>query len=317
MSPSPARLLMGLGGLAVLSLLLALLSGPINLDWTALWGSGNPLSQQLLQEIRLPRAMGAFVCGGLLALSGALIQALLRNPLGDPYILGVSGGASTGALIGLLLNLGEPGLTLVAALGAFIAILLVFSLNAVRGATTERLLLTGIVMAAAWGALVNLILALSPAQQLPGMLFWLMGDLAQVRWPGIAGLILLTGVGLGLWLAPQLNLLLQGEWQATALGVEVRYLRIAVFLLASVLTASAVTLAGNVGFVGLIAPHLFRLAGGNDHRWLLPGSVLLGASLVLLADTLARTLIAPAELPLGALTALIGVPLFLYLLQRR
>ncbi len=317
MSPSPARLLMGLGGLAVLSLLLALLSGPINLDWTALWGSGNPLSQQLLQEIRLPRAMGAFVCGGLLALSGALIQALLRNPLGDPYILGVSGGASTGALIGLLLNLGEPGLTLVAALGAFIAILLVFSLNAVRGATTERLLLTGIVMAAAWGALVNLILALSSAQQLPGMLFWLMGDLAQVRWPGIAGLILLTGVGLGLWLAPQLNLLLQGEWQATALGVEVRYLRIAVFLLASVLTASAVTLAGNVGFVGLIAPHLFRLAGGNDHRWLLPGSVLLGASLVLLADTLARTLIAPAELPLGALTALIGVPLFLYLLQRR
>ncbi|MEO5342536.1 MAG: iron ABC transporter permease, partial [Gammaproteobacteria bacterium SHHR-1] len=181
----------------------------------------------------------------------------------------------------------------------------------------QRLLLTGVVIAAGWGALISLVLALSPSERLPGMLFWLMGDLSTSQGLLGPGLILLGGLLIGLLLAPQLNLLLQGELQAAALGVEVRRLRIILFLLSSVLTASAVTLAGSIGFIGLVAPHLFRLLGGSDHRLLLPGALLIGGLLLLLADTLARSLIAPQQLPLGALTALIGVPLFLYLLNRR
>ncbi len=314
-------LLAGLLLTTPLALLLALSSGSMALSpaqvWQGLSGQGDPLLHTLIMELRLPRVLAALICGGLLALAGALIQVLLRNPLGDPYVLGVSGGASVGALAALLLNNPLLPTTLAAALGALISLLLVFGLTGSRGWSIQRLLLTGVVVAAGWAALVSLVLALSPSERLPGMLFWLMGDLSTSTNLLIPGLILLAGLLLGLLLAPQLNLLLQGELQAAALGVEVQRLRIVLFLLSSVLTASAVTLAGNVGFIGLVAPHLFRLIGGSDHRLLLPGALLSGALLLLFADTLARTLVAPQQLPLGALTALIGVPLFLYLLNRR
>ncbi|QFY89462.1 iron ABC transporter permease [Magnetovirga frankeli] len=319
--PNNHRLLLGLLLATPLGLLAALASGSLALGpdqlWQALSGGGEPLLRGLVLDLRLPRALAALICGGLLALAGALIQVLLRNPLGDPYVLGISGGASAGALAALLLNSPLLPLTPAAALGALVSLLLVFGLTSARGWSIQRLLLTGVVIAAGWGALISLVLALSPSERLPGMLFWLMGDLSTSQGLLGPGLILLGGLLIGLLLAPQLNLLLQGELQAAALGVEVRRLRIILFLLSSVLTASAVTLAGSIGFIGLVAPHLFRLLGGSDHRLLLPGALLIGGLLLLLADTLARSLIAPQQLPLGALTALIGVPLFLYLLNRR
>ncbi|MBF0256591.1 MAG: iron ABC transporter permease [Gammaproteobacteria bacterium] len=319
--PNNLRLLLGLLLATPLGLLAALASGSAALAPTELWqvltGAGEPLQQSLIFDLRLPRALAALICGGLLALAGALIQVLLRNPLGDPYVLGISGGASVGALAALLLNSPLLPLTPTAALGAFVSLLLVFGLTGARGWSIQRLLLTGVVIAAGWGALISLVLSLSPSERLPGMLFWLMGDLSRSQDLLGPGLILLGGLLIGLLLAPQLNLLLQGELQAATLGVEVRRLRIILFLLSSVLTASAVTLAGSIGFIGLVAPHLFRLIGGSDHRLLLPGALLIGGLLLLFADTLARSLIAPQQLPLGALTALIGVPLFLYLLNRR
>ncbi len=301
--------------------LLALSVGSITIEpaavWAVLQGSGSALDTTLIQELRLPRSYSAFVTGGMLALAGALIQILLRNPLGDPYVLGVSGGASVGALSAMLVQWSGWSVTLAATIGAFLSMLLVFGLTGVQRWTTQRLLLTGIVIAAGWGALISLTLAVSPTERLPGMIFWLMGDLAHTKATATTGLILAGGLLLSMWLAPQLNLLIHGEQQAASLGVEVTRMRMLLFLLSSLLTAAAVTHAGNIGFVGLVAPHLFRLWGGSDHRVLLPGAMLVGGILLLLSDTLARTVIAPQQLPVGTLTAIIGVPLFLYLLNRR
>ena len=301
--------------------MLALGNGSIALDsgtiWKALWGEGSSLNLALIHELRLPRASTAFVTGGLLALAGALIQILLRNPLGDPYVLGISGGAATGALVAMLLQWNSSAVTTSATLGALISMTLVFGITGMQRWTTQRLLLTGVVIAAGWGAVISLTLSISPAERLPGMLFWLMGDLTHAPDSSLAALILLFGLLLSMWLAPQLNLLIHGDQKATSLGVEVKRLKIILFLLSSLLTATAVTLAGNIGFIGLVAPHLFRLAGGSDHRILLPGALLIGGILLLLSDTLSRTVLAPQQLPVGALTAVIGVPLFIYLLNRR
>lgn len=307
--------------LATGAFLAALASGSLPMDtitlFHALRGDGTETDLALVWELRLPRAATAFATGSLLALAGALIQILLRNPLGDPYVLGVSGGASAGALVGLLLQWDERVIGLSAIIGALSSMLLVFGLTGLRGWTTHRLLLTGVVVAAGWGALISLTLAVSPADRLPGMLFWLMGDLSHSRLNMLSLMVLGLGLLIALWLAPSLNLLLLGEQQAASLGVEVARVRILLFLLSSTLTATAVTLAGNIGFIGLVAPHLFRLTGGSDHRLLLPGALLIGGTLLLMADTLSRTLIAPQQLPVGTLTALIGVPLFLFLLHRR
>jgi iron complex transport system permease protein len=171
-------------------------------------------------------------------------------------------------------------------------------------------------MAAGWGALISLVLSLSPPMQLPGMLFWLMGDLSDALNPWPTLVILGLGLGAAMWLAPQLNLAIYGLQQAAVLGVDPKRLRLQLYFLASLLSAAAVSIAGAIGFVGLITPHLVRLLGGTDHRVLLPASVLLGGSLLVLADTAARTLISPMQLPVGVLTALIGVPVFLWLLSR-
>ncbi len=319
MRPLPLLLLLTLLALASLTVGLAVGSVPVPLGevWPALFGGHSPHAA-VIQELRLPRLLAAFAVGGLLALAGALLQVLLQNALADPYILGTSGGAAVGALLALLLGLGGLWVSGSALLGALGSMLLVFGLAHGRGGWTPmRLLLTGVVVAAAWGAAISFLLALAPERNLRGMLFWLMGDLAQGS-PSLPPLLLLAaGLLLTLPTARSLNLLARGELTAASLGVNVGPLRYYVYFLASLLTAGAVTTAGSVGFVGLVVPHILRLAGGNsDHRWLLPASALLGGSLLMLADTLARSLIAPQQLPVGVLTALLGAPLFLYLLQR-
>ena len=306
--------------LALVSLLISLASGSVSVSWQALLsvlsGDGDELAKQVIMELRWPRAVAAFTTGALLSVAGALMQVLLRNPLADPYVLGISGGAATGALLALLLGLGSLGLHSAAFGGALFSMLLVFGLSHGSGNwTTSRLLLTGVVIASGWGAVIGFLLALGPDQGLRGMLFWLMGDLSYAPFPATGLLVLTGGLLLAIAFGRSLNILTQGEQTAGALGVSVRALRRIIYLLASLLAATAVTLAGSIGFVGLIVPHMLRLAGVRDHRLLLPAAALLGGSLLIIADTLARTLLAPRQLPVGILTALVGVPLFLVLLH--
>lgn len=290
-----------------------------------LFSSNDSLASEIVIKLRLPRALAAFATGGLLALAGALMQILLRNPLADPYVLGLSGGAAVGALGAMLAGLGALAINLGAAIGALAAILLVFALarrdfarQQMFGAldASPRLLLTGVVLAAGWGAIITVMLTMAPEAKLRGMLFWLMGDLngAESWLPAL--LVLAATLAVIYPAARDLNVLLRGEALAHSLGVRVARLRRTVYLIASVATALAVTTAGTIGFVGLVVPHALRLALGNDQRVLLPACALAGGTLLLLADTAARTVIAPQQLPVGVITALIGVPAFMFLLMR-
>jgi len=308
-------------GVALVSIVLALAVGSIRIPvlevFSALSGSEGTLSGDVVTSLRLPRALAGFACGGLLALSGALLQVLLRNPLADPYILGISGGAGVGAILAILLGLGVAGISGASFVGALAAMVVVFGLAHGDGSWTQtRLLLTGVIVAAGCGALVALILSIAPDHKLHGMLFWLMGDLSQVTSPKLALGVLVAVLFVAMPFARELNLLARGPDTAQALGVQVGSLRRGVYIVASLATAAAVTQAGSIGFIGLIVPHLVRLAVGNDQRLLLPASALAGGSLLVVADTLARSLIAPQQLPVGVLTALIGVPVFLFLLAR-
>jgi iron complex transport system permease protein len=312
-------LLLALIGLASLVVALAAGSLPVSAADVAraLLGDTSGVAAEVVRELRLPRALAAFACGGLLALAGALMQVLLRNPLADPYVLGISGGASVGALSAMLFGLPLLLVNGGAFAGALAATLLVFGLARGDGSWTQtRLLLTGVIVAAGCGAAVALILSIAPENKLRGMLFWLMGDLSHAAspWPALAMLAL--GLLAALPFSRDLNLLARGDLTARALGVPVARLRGGVYVLAALATAAAVTTTGSVGFVGLIVPHLVRLSVGNDQRVLLPAAALAGGALLTLADTLARTVVAPQQLPVGVLTALIGVPVFLYLLTR-
>ncbi|WP_323750134.1 iron ABC transporter permease [Marinobacter sp.] len=285
--------------------------------WSVLIGDGSGLQRTLVLELRLPRTLSAFATGGLLAVAGALMQVLLRNPLADPYVLGLSGGAAVGALFAMLAGLGGALVSGSAFAGAMLATVMVFGLAHGTGSwSPSRLLLTGVVVAAGWGAVITLMLAISPARELPGMLYWLMGDVSYARAPwaglGLLALVCLIVIPLG----RSLNVLARGPMQAAALGISVRPLEWLIYVLASLLTATAVTMAGSIGFVGLIVPHMLRLVLGNDQRLILPACALAGGTLLVLADTLARTVIAPEQLPVGVITALLGVPTFLYLLHR-
>ena len=315
------RSLLGLGVLALASMALALALGSVNVAPADLWqvvqGEGSTLHRTLLLDLRLPRTLAAFGTGGLLAVAGALMQVLLRNPLADPYVLGLSGGAAVGALLAMLMGMGTLIISGSAFAGAMLATLLVFGLAHGTGSwTPSRLLLTGVVVAAGWGAVITLMLAITPSYKLPGMLYWLMGDVSYARSPWPAVVVLAVSVVVIMPLARNLNVLARGPMQAAALGVSVRPLEWTIYLLASLLTATAVTTAGSIGFVGLIVPHMLRLILGNDQRIILPASALAGGTLLVLADTLARTMIAPEQLPVGVITALLGVPTFLYLLHR-
>jgi len=309
--------------LVIFSLILtfsSLFIGSVPISFQTVWASltNSHGGSRIITELRLPRTLAAFATGALLAQAGALMQVLVRNPLADPYILGVSGGAATAVLIGMLLGLSSTfGLTGLAFVGALVAMFLVFVLAHQKGTwTATRLLLTGVVVAAGWGAAISLILTLSPANNLHGMLFWLMGDLSYSYSVSFAFFALIVGLILSMLLASQLNILIRGDKLAATLGINLKQLHIKIYILASLLTAAAVVQAGSIGFVGFIVPHLIRLTGLTDHRFLLPAATLGGGILVLVADTVARTMIAPQQLPVGIITALIGIPLFLYLLQR-
>ncbi|MBL8201224.1 MAG: iron ABC transporter permease [Chromatiales bacterium] len=331
MPHAPRRLLIILAALSVAALLFAVSSGSVTTGpgtlRDLLSGSADPLQTDIILRLRLPRALAAFGTGAALALAGALMQVLLRNPLADPYVLGTSGGAAVGALGAMLLGSASLVVDASAFAGALLSTLLVFALARAGGAwydgrgydggtAASRLLLTGIVIASGWSAAVSLLLATSPESSLRGLLFWLMGDFSFVERPGPILAVAGAGTVAGLLLARTLNVLGTGDWQAALLGVEVRRMRAAIYALAALLTSLAVTTAGVVGFVGLIVPHFVRLAGGSDHRIVIPGSALAGGTLLVLADTLARTLLAPRQLPVGAITAAVGVPAFLFLLRR-
>ncbi len=310
-----------LGLLAVAGFVLSLTSGSVSIPFSEVWrlmfDTETSSQSRIIQELRLPRALAAFATGAMLAMAGVMMQVLLRNPLADPYILGVSGGAAVGALGVIMLGLSAMWMPTAAFCGALLSVLLVFGLAGRRqGWSTTRLLLTGVVISAGWGALINLMLSTSSNQTVHSMLFWLMGDLSQSRGELWHYVLILAVLVLMMANARPLNAMARGELQAAALGVDVRRLRLMLYLGASLLTATAVTLAGSIGFVGLIIPHALRLAGARDHRKLLPAAVLLGGSFLMMADSLARTIIAPQQLPVGVLTAVLGVPAFLLILYR-
>ena len=279
-------------------------------------------------HLRWPRVLAAFVVGGLLSLAGALMQLLLRNPLADPYVLGVSGGAAAGALSFSLLLPASAALYSLqsgALLGALLATALLLVLarrsfvNEIAlgsGTGGVRLILTGVMISAGFGALIILLLALSPDAQMRGTLFWLMGELDSADFVISAWLVLLVACIWSFNKAAALNVLSHGEVTAHLLGLNVRRLQVSLLLIASISTAAAVAVAGTIGFIGLVVPHALRLVIGNDQRVLLPASVLTGGIALTLADLLARSIAAPTQLPVGVITAFIGVPVFLVLLAR-
>jgi len=309
-------------GVAGASLVVALTwgSAPLTLGevFAGLFNASPGIEHDIVWQLRLPRALAAFACGGLLALAGVLLQALLRNALADSYILGVSGGASLGALGAITLGLGVAMVNAAALAGAIAAIAIVFGVT-FRGTQWNiyRLLLSGVVLSAGFAALTSLILVIAPSAQVKGMLFWLMGDLSYAENP-LAACVLLLALTLGaMALAVRLDILGLGESKARSLGVNVVALQLMTFFGAALATVAAVMLGGAIGFVGLMMPHAVRLLGVTRHRLLLPVSVLAGGSFLVLADTCARTVWAPQQLPVGIFTALIGVPCMLYLLTRR
>jgi iron complex transport system permease protein len=315
------------------SLLLALSVGSVPVSpaqfFAMLTGEGDSTARDVIWQLRAPRAVAGFAVGAGLALSGALLQGLLRNPLADPYVLGISGGAAVGAIAAIALGLPIGMVQLGAAMGAVGTLGLLFALarralftrdalESEQGTTT--VLLTGVMIASFAAALLSLVLSLAPDARLRTMVFWLLGDLAgatDFRTALIALAIVAVAFAIALRHASALNLLVRGDLQAYTQGVRVVHTRRTLVLVAALATGAAVTLAGAVGFVGFVAPHLMRLLFGNDQRLLLPASGLAGGTLVVLADTIARSAFAPLQLPVGVLTALIGVPVFLWLLARR
>lgn len=307
---------------AVVSVFLALIAGPFPISVRVVLDSVffpiPGMVHDIVWQLRAPRALAAFACGGLLALAGALLQALLRNALADPYVLGVSSGAALGALLALVGGAGAAFVHAGALAGAACAIAIVFGLSFRSGEwDVYRLLLTGVVLAAGFSALVSLTLVTAPHIQVKGMLFWLMGDLSYADSPLAAWTVLVGGTALAAGGARELDLLALGEIKARSLGLRVSTVQVAVFAVAASATVAAVMLAGSVGFVGLMVPHAVRLMGVATYRWLIPLSVLLGGAFLTMADTVARTIISPQQLPVGVLTAIIGVPLMLWLLGRR
>jgi iron complex transport system permease protein len=319
---SPPAVLLRLGALAMLALgaaLAALLAGSSGIGveraLAALAGGADETARSVLIEIRLPRVLAALGVGSVLALAGVLLQALFRNPLADPYVLGVSGGAAVGALLAMLAGLGAAGTRIGAFFGAAGAVSAVYLLA--RSGGTVRLLLTGVVVASACGALVTVLLAIADAGQLRGMVFWLAGDLgwaSEPAWSVGAGFATLVVAAL---IGRPLNVLAAGELRARSVGLDFDLWRTAIVLVCAALTAVAVVSAGTIGFVGLVTPHAVRLLlRTSDHRIVAPASALLGGALLAIADLAARTAAAPRQLPVGAIMALVGAPLFVVLLRR-
>ncbi len=324
----------GLVALLFLSLLFAVSKGPVPLSFKTVVGIiiGNlPLGAGIsgpaghTQEVivlllRLPRAVEAAFVGGSLALSGVVIQSLFKNPMADPFVIGISSGASLGAAIAILSgSAGFLALPVMAFLGASIAAFIVYSIaRSGRGVVVETLLLSGIAVAYFFSSITSFLLY-TAGEALHQILFWLMGGLWGSSWTDIAVLSPVFGFSFVVlfFFSRDLNALLLGEEPAHHLGINVENLKKIILLFASLLAGVSVAFAGTIGFVGLIIPHMTRLLVGPDHRILLPSSALFGAVFLVWSDTLARTLIAPAEIPVGVITAFFGAPFFLYLLKTR
>lgn len=316
-----------LAGSLVASVLLAVRFGSVSLTTgdvlRAFAGAGDPVHRDILLQLRMPRAVLAVLVGGGLALAGATFQALLRNPLAEPYILGISGGAAAAAVLALGLGvvaLGSWALPLAAFAGAIVAILLVFRVATAvdRSLDVRVLLLAGVVTGVFFGAVIAFVLAFADAGTVRGAVVWMMGSLGGADWRSVlvAGTYTLPAVLALIALSRSLDLMSIGEETATYLGADVERVKRAAFGIASLITAAGVAVAGVIGFVGLVVPHGVRLAVGAGHRALLPLSFLAGALFLVLADLVARVALAPAEIPIGVVTAFVGVPLFLVLLRR-
>ena len=281
----------------------------------------NSTEETILFSIRLPRIIFAGIVGGALAAAGVVFQGLLRNPLADPYILGISSGAAVGALSALLLGIGfSLGVSGSAFLGALFTIVLVYSIARTKTELhSTTLLLAGVIVNAFFSAVIMFLIATASDKSLHNAMFWLMGDLSLAQWPEIilAGFFLIFGFIVIFIYARHLNLIAISEETALQLGVHVERTKIILLLAASLITGIAASVSGIIGFVGLIVPHMMRMLLGSDHRLLLPSSVLFGSAFLIVTDTFARTIIAPAELPVGVITALCGAPYFIYLLRRK
>jgi len=314
-----------LAGFLVLALVVGMAAGPADLSMEAWLGAirGDPgPAATILWRVRLPRVVTGALTGGMLAVSGVVFQALLRNPLAEPYLLGVSSGAAVGAVSALALGLSASAyfaLPLAALLGALAAIVVVFEVARVGGRLDTRvLLLAGVVVSAFLSACVLLILTFVRAETLRSAFFWTLGSLSGASWGMIWAMLAysIPALALVFGLSRHLNALTLGEETAAYLGTDTEWVKRVAFLLASLLAAAAVSVAGVIGFVGLVVPHAVRLSGVRDHRALTPMSFLAGGCALVLADAVARTAAAPMEIPIGVVTAFLGVPLFLVLLRR-
>ncbi|MFP3869929.1 MAG: FecCD family ABC transporter permease [Syntrophobacteria bacterium] len=308
--------------------LLSLMVGAVKLDAGAvlaeLFGGGSGLdevSRAIVLRIRLPRILVGALVGGALAVGGVVFQALLRNPLAEPFILGVSGGAAFGAILGILLGWALfPGVTAMAFTGGILTIVLVMGIA--RGTArihTNTLLLAGVIVNAFFSAAIMFLLSVTRDQRIHNILHWLMGDLglSTFRETTLLGPVVLIGFILIYTASRSLNLMVVGEETALHLGVRVEQLKKVLLVLVSLIVSAAVCLSGIIGFVGLIIPHVLRLLLGSDHRLLLPASFLFGASFLAFCDMVARVATSQTELPVGVITALCGGPFFIYLLRRK
>ena len=290
--------------------------------WHEGYAGLTPSEKTIIFSIRLPRVIFAGLVGASLSAAGVIFQALLRNPLADPFILGVSGGSAVGAIIGIIIGLGSVpfGISGLAFLGAVITVVLVFLIGKTnKELHSNTLLLAGVIVNAFFSAIIMFLISISTNTDLHNITFWLMGDLSLATWVKIlfVSILLLFGFAIIYSYARPLNLIVTGEETAMQLGVNVERTKIILFLAGSLVTALAVSFSGIIGFVGLIIPHIMRMLLGPDHRLLLPASFLFGASFLVVADTIARTVIPHSELPVGVITAICGAPYFIYLLRRR
>lgn len=308
------------------AMVLAANLGAMSLSLRRLWQAPfSDLSWQIWLNIRLPRVLLAVVTGMALAVSGAVMQGVFRNPLADPGLLGISSGAGLAVAIAVVIPLALPSavalwLPMIAAFtGSLLVTLLIFSFSQLARGNLSRLLLVGIAINALCGAAVGVLSWLSNDQQLRQLSLWGMGSLSQAQWPALLACLVLIAPTLLLLQrrARHLNLLQAGEEDAHYMGVDVKRTQHQLLILSALLVGTAVSVSGVIGFVGLVVPHVMRFCLGSDHRGLLPGSALAGAILLLLADTLARTLVIPAEMPVGLLTSLLGGPWFLWLILRQ
>ncbi|MFH1382163.1 MAG: iron chelate uptake ABC transporter family permease subunit [Chloroflexota bacterium] len=288
---------------------------------TPTWARG---TETIILDIRLPRIILASLVGAALATAGATYQGLFRNPLADPYLIGVAQGASLGAVIGFVLPatsqvLGIGTVPLFAFTGALVATAIVYGLSRVgKTVPVTTLILAGVALGALLGAIVSYLI-ISSGEKMHGIIFWLMGSFSLSQWTDVKLVLpyVVIGIGVILLYARPLNVMQLDEEQAQQLGINVERLKLVLLIAATMITAAAVSFVGTIGFVGIIIPHAVRLIWGADHRFLLPLSVLSGAIFLILADLIARTVQAPAEIPIGVITALCGAPFFLYLLRRR